>query len=65
MYVCMYVMLHYYINQEAVQLYRKTISVLTKHSHVLSFKNIKVQINVCMDIYVYNMYVCMYVCMYV
>jgi len=28
--------------QDAVQLYRKTISVLTKHSHVLSFKNIKV-----------------------
>jgi len=28
--------------KEAVELYHKTISVLTKHSHVLSFKNIKV-----------------------
>lgn len=28
--------------KEAVQLYNKTISVLTRHSHVLSFKNIKV-----------------------
>eukprot|EP01038_Epipyxis_sp_PR26KG_P014371 gene14371-19274_t len=27
--------------KEAVQLYHKTISVLTRHSHVLSFKNIK------------------------
>ena len=28
--------------REAVRLYHKTISVLTRHSHVLSFKNIKV-----------------------
>ena len=28
--------------KEAVQLYNKTISVLTRHQHVLSFKNIKV-----------------------
>ena len=28
--------------KEAVELYHKTISVLTKHSHLLSFKNIKV-----------------------
>lgn len=27
--------------KRAVQLYRRTISVLTKHSHLLSFKNIK------------------------
>ncbi len=29
--------------REAVQLYNKTISVLTRHQHVLSFKNIKVR----------------------
>ena len=29
--------------KEAVELYRKTISVLTRHSHVLSFKKIKVR----------------------
>jgi hypothetical protein len=28
--------------KRAVQLYRRTISVLTKHSHLLSFNNIKV-----------------------
>jgi len=28
--------------KEAVQLYNKSILVLTRHSHVLSFKNIKV-----------------------
>lgn len=28
---------------EAVKLYNKTISVLTRHSHVLSFKKIKVR----------------------
>lgn len=28
--------------KRAVQLYRRTITVLTKHSHLLSFKNIKV-----------------------
>jgi hypothetical protein len=27
--------------KEAVQLYNKTITVLTRHQHVLSFKNIK------------------------
>lgn len=31
--------------KEAVQLYSKTIKVLTSHSHVLSFKNIKVTIS--------------------
>lgn len=30
--------------KDAVQLYSKTITVLTAHSHVLSFKNIKVSI---------------------
>lgn len=29
--------------KEAVQLYNKTISVLTRHQHVLSFKKIKVR----------------------
>lgn len=29
--------------KRAVQIYRRTISVLTKHSHLLSFKNIKVR----------------------
>jgi len=30
--------------KEAVQLYNKTISVLTRHQHVLSFKKIKVSV---------------------
>ena len=36
---------------EAVQLYNKTITVLTRHSHVLSFQKIKVGV----------LYMCMYV----
>ncbi len=31
--------------KEAVELYNKTILVLTRHSHVLSFKNIKVGVH--------------------
>lgn len=36
------VMINHRHYKEAVQLYNKTISVLTRHSHVLSFKKIKV-----------------------
>ena len=36
------VMIRHRHYKEAVQLYNKTISVLTRHSHVLSFKKIKV-----------------------
>jgi hypothetical protein len=35
-------MIHHRHYKEAVQLYNKTISVLTRHSHVLSFQKIKV-----------------------
>lgn len=35
-------MIHQQQYREAVQLYNKTISVLTRHSHVLSFHKIKV-----------------------
>lgn len=31
---------------DAVKLYNKTISVLTRHSHVLSFKKIKVDVSI-------------------
>lgn len=36
------VMINHRHYKEAVQLYNKTISVLTRHSHVLSFHKIKV-----------------------
>lgn len=35
-------MIDHKLYKDAVQLYNKTISVLTRHSHVLSFKKIKV-----------------------
>jgi hypothetical protein len=38
--------------KEAVQLYNKTVTVLTKHSHVLSFKNIKVLYCYCLYYFV-------------
>ena len=40
--------------KRAVELYRKTIKILTNHSHLLSFKNIKVSL---LYICVYNVYV--------
>jgi hypothetical protein len=42
--------------REAVTLYNKTISVLTRHSHVLSFKKIKVRCALCVC------FVCVCVC---
>jgi len=46
--------------KRAVQLYRRTITVLTKHSHLLSFKNIKVWFFIfCTKYFIYMIsYVC-------
>lgn len=38
------VMIDSKLYKDAVELYNKSISVLTRHSHVLSFKNIKVEL---------------------
>jgi hypothetical protein len=43
-------MIHHRHYKEAVQLYNKTISVLTRHSHVLSFKKIKVSAGLCLGV---------------
>ncbi|RYY88002.1 hypothetical protein EON63_03090 [archaeon] len=49
------VMINSGLYKEAVVLYNKTISVLTRHSHVLSFKKIKVSMNNLVDC-VYGIY---------